>query len=53
MRVGAGGGGIFGGPPLDCGSGCCCRGAFCGAFGSFGSKSSHSVKSPELNLIIS
>lgn len=43
-RVGAGGGGIFGGPPLACGNGCCCSGAF-------GSTSSHSEdKSPELNL---
>lgn len=48
---GAGGGGIFGGPPtvwFD-GNGCCCSGGR--AFGSFGSTSSHSDdKSPELNL---
>lgn len=55
MRVGAGGGGIFGGPPLGCGIGCCCNGATLRgiAFGSFGSMSSHSPdKSPELNLSI-
>lgn len=51
IRVGAGGGGIFGGPPLgapltllDWGNGCCWSGAL-------GSASSHSDdKSPELNL---
>ena len=52
-RVGAGGGGIFGGPPLAFGNGCCWSGGGARAVpvGSFGSTSSHSEdKSPELNL---
>lgn len=51
-RVGAGGGGMFGGPPLGFGIGCCWSGVVRPVpEGSFGSTSSHSEdKSPELNL---
>lgn len=52
MRDGAGGGGMFGGPPLDSrGIGCCCKGCVRTSPASLGSTSSHSpAKSPELNL---